>query len=423
MLTSARQLGWVSATALVVANMIGAGVFTTSGFLLKDLGSPWAVLAVWAGGGLLAALGVLCYGALARRIPESGGEYLFLSKTLHPAAGYVAGWISLFVGFSAPLAAVAYGFGQYAKPWLGGIDAKLSGSILLVLFAFVHAADVRRGAWLQNWIVALKLVLLLGFVGLAIDRIDALPAVTRGSATVPAFAVSLIWVSFSYAGWNAAVYLGGEVRDAERTLPLAMLVGTAIVTALYLALNAVFVFSTAPEKLAGQLEVARIAAEALGGVRLANVVTAVVLLALATSASSLIMAGPRVYACMAADGYLPRFLAPAAGPPRAAIGLQVLLALLLLWSSTYEMLLTYIGFTLSLSTAATVLGLVRLRIREGAAVRVVGWPWLPGLFIAAVLAIAGSTVARQPRASGLGLLTLAAGWLAWWFSARRIRHP
>jgi len=117
------------------------------------------------------------------------------------------------------------------------------------------------------------------------------------------------------------------------------------------------------------------------------------------------------------------FLASATGPPRAAIGLQVLLALLLLWSSTYEMLLTYIGFTLSLSTAATVLGLVRLRIREGAAVRVVGWPWLPGLFIAAVLAIAGSTIARQPRASGLGLLTLAAGWLAWWFSTRRIRHP
>jgi APA family basic amino acid/polyamine antiporter len=260
-------------------------------------------------------------------------------------------------------------------------------------------------------------------VGLAVDRIDALPAVNLGSATVPAFAVSLVWVSFSYAGWNAAVYLGGEVRDAERTLPLAMLLGTAIVTALYLALNAVFVFSTAPEKLAGQLEVGRIAAEALGGVRLANVVTAVVLLALATSASSLIMAGPRVYACMGADGYLPRFLASATGPPRAAIGLQVLLALLLLWSSTYEMLLTFIGFTLSLSTAATVLGLVRLRVREGVAVRVVGWPWLPGLFIAAVLAIAGFAIVRQPIASGLGLLTLGAGWLAWRFSARRIRHP
>ena len=419
---SPRLLGLVSATALVAANMIGTGVFTTSGFLLKDLGSPWVVLAAWVGGGLLAGGGALCYGALARRIPESGGEYVFLSRTLHPAAGYIAGWISLLVGFSAPLAAVAYGIGEYARPWLGGIPMKLAGSAVLAMFALLHAVDVRRGAWLQNWIVAVKLVLLFGFVGLGLSRIDVLPPAALGSATVPAFAVSLVWISFSYAGWNAAVYLGGEVRDAERTLPRAMLLGTAIVTALYLALNAVFVFAVAPEKLAGQLDVGRIAAEALGGVRLANAVTAVILLALATSASSLIMAGPRVYAAMAADGYLPRWLAATTGPPRAAIALQFVLALILLWSSTYEMLLTYIGFTLSLSTAATVLGLMRLRVREGAVLRVVGWPWLPFAFVASVLAIAMFTMVREPVASVCGVLTLAAGWLVWWFSSRGHRH-
>jgi APA family basic amino acid/polyamine antiporter len=409
----------VSATALVVANMIGTGVFTTSGFLLKDLGSPWAVLAAWVGGGLLAAAGAVCYGALARRIPESGGEYLFLSRTLHPAAGYIAGWISLLVGFSAPLAAVAYGFGEYARPWLGDFPVKVTGSVVMALFALIHAADVRRGAWLQNWIVAVKLALLFGFVGLALNRLDALPPVTVGSATVPTLAVSLVWVSFSYAGWNAAVYLGGEVRNAERTLPRSMLAGTAIVTVLYLALNAVFVFSTTPDKLAGQLQIGRIAAEALGGLRLANVVTGVILLALVTSVSSLLMAGPRVYATMAKDGYLPRWLAASAGPPRAAITLQFVLALLLLWSATYEMLLTYIGFTLSLSTAATVLGLMRLKAREGEALKVVGWPWLPALFIAAVLAIAVFTIARQPVASLFGLLTMALGWVAWRVSVPR----
>jgi len=413
-----RQLGLISATALVVANMIGTGVFTTSGFLLKDLGSPWAVLAVWMGGGVLAGIGAVCYGALARRLPESGGEYLFLSRTLHPAAGYVAGWISLLVGFSAPLAAVAYGFGEYGRPWAGNLPVKASGSILLILFALIHAVDVRRGAWVQNWIVALKLTLLFGFVGLAVARLDAPPPFTLGSATVPACAVSLVWVSFSYAGWNAAVYLGGEVRDAERTLPRSLGLGTAIVTLLYVALNAVFVFSTAPENLAGQLQVGRIAAEALGGVRLANVVTGVILLALATSASSLIMAGPRVYAAMAADGYLPRWLAAPGGPPRASIALQFGLALLLLWSATYEMLLTYIGFTLSLSSAATVLGLMRLKLREGASLRVVGWPWLPTVFIAAVLAIGAFTILRQPVASFWGLGTIALGWAAWRVSRR-----
>jgi APA family basic amino acid/polyamine antiporter len=295
---------------------------------------------------------------------------------------------------------------------------KVSGTILLALFAVVHAIEVRRGAWLQNWIVAVKLVLLLGFVGLGLERLEPPPPASWGSATVPAFAVSLVWVSFSYAGWNAAVYLGGEVRDAERTLPKSMLLGTAVVTVLYLALNAVFVFSTAPEKLAGQLQVGRIAAEALGGVRLAHAVTGVILLALVTSASSLIMAGPRVYAAMAADGLLPRWLAASDGPPRASIALQFVLALGLLWSATYEMLLTYIGFTLSLSSAATVLGLMRLKVREGRTLHVVGWPWVPALFVVAVLAIAAFTLVRQPVASLWGLGTMALGWVAWRVSRR-----
>jgi len=137
--TPQRSLGLTSATALVIANMIGAGVFTTSGFLLADLGSPWYVLAAWAVGGVQAALGAMCYGALARRIPESGGEYLFLSRTLHPAAGYVAGWLSLLVGFSAPIAAAAFAFGAYARPWFGGAPPPLAGTVLILAFAAVHA--------------------------------------------------------------------------------------------------------------------------------------------------------------------------------------------------------------------------------------------------------------------------------------------
>src|ERR1044071_8445859 len=154
---SQRQLGLVSASALVVANMIGTGVFTTSGFLLAELRSPWLVLAAWAVGGVIAMLGALSYGALARRIPESGGEYLFLARTLHPAAGYVAGWISLLVGFSAPIAAAALGFGEYTKSWFGGCAPQLSGSIIIVLFACLHAAHVQHGARIQNGAVALKI--------------------------------------------------------------------------------------------------------------------------------------------------------------------------------------------------------------------------------------------------------------------------
>jgi APA family basic amino acid/polyamine antiporter len=408
-----RQLGLASATALVVANMIGTGVFTTSGFLLADLRSPWMVLAAWAVGGVIALLGALNYGALARRIPESGGEYLFLSRTLHPAAGYLAGWVSLLVGFSAPLAAAAFAFGEYSKTWLTALSPRVSGTLLLAIFSLLHAAHVRRGAWVQNAAVLLKVALIALFVGFAFSRLPVPAGLADDHFPLSAFGVSLVWISFSYSGWNAAVYIGGEVREPERNLPRALLLGTGLVTLLYLALNAVFVFAVPVEQLAGKLEIGRIAAEHLGGPRLANAVSALVALTLMSSVSSMVMAGPRVYARMAADGYLPRWLRTEPGPPRAAIYFQGGIALLLLWTATFEGLLTYIGFTLGLSTAATVIGLVRLRRREGATLRVPGWPWVPALFLLSVLGTTAFSIALRPVESLLGAVTIGIGWLAW----------
>jgi len=410
-----RQLGLATATALVVANMIGTGVFTTSGFLLADLRSPWIVLAAWTVGGVIATLGALSYGALARRIPESGGEYLFLSRTLHPAAGYLAGWVSLLVGFSAPLAAAAFAFGDYSKHWLTAWSPKVSGTLLLAVFTFLHAADVRRGAWVQNVAVLLKVALIVLFVGFAAAQLETPARTASGDFPLAAFGVSLVWISFSYSGWNAAIYIGGEVHDPERNLPRSLLWGAVMVMIIYLALNAVFVFSAPVEALAGKLAIGRIAGEHLGGPLLANAVTALVALTLVSSVSSMVMAGPRVYARMAEDGYLPRWLRTEEGPPRPAIYLQCGLALLLLWTATFESLLTYIGFTLGLSTAATVLGLVRLRLREGVNFRVPGWPWVPALFLLSVLGMTAFSIARRPVESLLGLATIGIGLLAWWF--------
>jgi APA family basic amino acid/polyamine antiporter len=415
-----RQLGLVSACALVVASMIGTGAFTTSGLLLAELHSPWLVLAAWAAGGGIAALGALSYGALARRIPESGGEYLFLSRTLHPAAGYLAGWISLLVGFSAPLAAAAFAFGEYSRNWLTLWPPRVSGTLLVLAFSGLHAAHVRRGAWVQNAAVLLKVILIVVFVGFALSRLPSPADTSHGALPLPAFGVSLVWISFSYSGWNAAVYIGGEVRDPERNLPRALLLGTALVAILYFALNTVFVFAAPREALAGQLAIGRVAGERLGGPALANAVAALVALILVSSVSSLVMAGPRVYARMAADGYLPRWLRAGGGPPRAAVCLQCVVALGMLWSAAYESLLTYIGFTLGLSTAATVLGLLRLRRREGERLPVPGWPWVPLLFLASVLGTTAFTIGRRPIESLLGLATIGVGWLVWKFSRR---HP
>ena len=419
-----RCLGLVSATALVVANMVGTGVFTTSGFLLADLKSPWPVLGVWVAGGVLAALGALSYGALARRLPESGGEYLFLSRTLHPSLGYVAGWISLLVGFSAPLAAAAMAFGAYAGPWFPRVAPQFLGTVLILVFSALHAANVRAGAWVQNAAVLLKVILILGFVGLAAGRLGAVHIPPPQSAPLALMGVSLVWVSFSYSGWNAAIYIGSEVTHPERNLPRSLLLGTAIVTLVYLALNAVFVFSAPIDQLAGKLEVGRVAATALGGPAWGNMVSALVALVLVSSVSSLIMAGPRVYARMAEDRYLPSCLAPRNGPPVNAILLQGVLALVLLWSSTFDQLLTYIGFTLGLSTAATVAGLMRIRLQEGSQVRLPGWPWVPASFLMATLAITGFAIAQRPKESLAGFATILLGLLAWAFaeSRRNRRH-
>jgi APA family basic amino acid/polyamine antiporter len=408
-----RSLGLVSATALVVASMVGTGVFTTSGFLLADLKSPWPVLGVWLAGGVLATLGALSYGALARRLPESGGEYFFLSRTLHPSLGYVAGWISLLVGFSAPLAAAAMAFGTYTGPWFPRVGPQFLGTVLILVFSALHAANVRAGAWVQNTAVLFKVILILGFVGLAAGRLGATKFPPPQSAPLALMGVSLVWVSFSYSGWNAAIYIGSEVTNPERNLPYSLLLGTAIVTLIYLALNAVFVFSAPVDQLAGKLEVGRVAATALGGPPWGNMVSALVALVLVSSVSSLIMAGPRVYARMAEDRYLPACLAARNAPPVNAILLQGVLALSLLWSSTFDQLLTYIGFTLGLSTAATVVGLIRIRLQEGLQVRIPGWPWVPGLFLVVTLAITGFAIARRPKESLAGLATILLGVLAW----------
>jgi APA family basic amino acid/polyamine antiporter len=221
----------------------------------------------------------------------------------------------------------------------------------------------------------------------------------------------LVWVSFSYSGWNAAVDIGGEIREPERNLPRALLLGTGIVMLLYLGLTTVFVFATPIEVLAGKLDVARVAAEAIGGPSLGQAISGLVALALLTSVSSMTMAGPRVYVRMATAGHLPRWLAASAGPPRAAIVFQTILALVMLWSAAYEQLLTFVGFTLGLSGATTVFGLIILRRREGATLVIPGWPWVPWLFVLSTLAITGFTVYRRPWESAAGLALLAVGWL------------
>ncbi|MBT5926690.1 MAG: APC family permease [Verrucomicrobia bacterium] len=413
-----RKVGLAGATALVVANMIGVGIFTTTGFLLADMPSRGWVLFAWLVGGIMALLGAACYGALAQRLPESGGEYFFLSKTIHPSVGYISGWLSLFVGFSAPIAAAAYGVGVYAQPWLFGVEARWTGTFAILMIAFIHGGGVRKGLLLQNLMVGLKLIFLAIFLSWSGFQIEKQPPMPVSEFQFSTFTVSLVWIFFAYSGWNAVVYIAGEVKKPQRNLPRSMLYGTSIVIAFYLALNGVFLWSTPPDAISGKENVASIVAESLGGANLAAFVSLMIVVSLITSISAMLMAGPRVYAKMADDGYLPTWMKSPNPPGWENMVFQVVVVFLLLWIPRFQDLLTYIGFTLGIGTALTVIGLIRLKIKEGRNIHVIGWPLTPVLFLAMVLWVTAFSIWNKPLPSAYGLLTLGLGWFAWWFQEK-----
>lgn len=415
--TTTRGIGLPSAVCLVVANMIGVGVFTTSGFALADLHTPERVLFAWMLGGAIAVLGAISYGALAKRISESGGEYLFLSRTIHPVAGFLAGWVSLLAGFTAPIAAAAWGLQAYL-----GVEANYPwvGTAAILVAGVLHGVWRAPGLVTQNILVALKLLLIAGIIVFGWLHLPTNAATaTTAMPEMGVFAVSLVWISFSYSGWNAAVYVAGEVRDPQRGLPRSLLFGTLTVMAFYLALNAVFVYAAPVAELAGRQDIGAIAAAALGGESFAWFVRAVIAIALFTSISSMVMVGPRVYAKMADDGVFPRIFSMRRTTPSAAVWFQVALAMIVLWVSTLQDLLGYIGYTLSLSTAVTIIGLFILRRREGAkAVPIPGYPWVPGLFVIATIFIGVRSMQLLPWNTLCGLLTPLSGLLVY-FAMKR----
>jgi APA family basic amino acid/polyamine antiporter len=430
-----QGLSFLSLTSLVIASMIGAGVFTTSGLALGDLGTPGRVLLAWLVGGGVALCGALSYGALARRMTESGGEYLFLSRVIHPLAGFLAGWVSLLAGFTGAIAFAATAFAAYALPdnlrpsWL---PHDVLATVVVVGVGIVHGRHIQGGALSQNVTVCVKLGLIAVFLLYALLKLPAPlwqggPVIAPDTSAPPpfslsAFAVTVMWISLSYSGFNAAIYVAGEAREAETTVPRAMVAGTILVTVLYLALNAVFVYAPAPEMIVQQQDVAARAAFALGGEPLALAIRVIIALALLTSVSAMVMTGPRVYARMAEDGVFPALFRMRSGAPGAAVTLQVLLAVIVIWLAELQELLSYLGFTLSISAAATVASLFVLRRREGAQrVPIPGYPFVPSLFVLSTLSFAGLAAVRRPVEPLAGVTTIALGVMLYWLTSWRRR--
>lgn len=362
------RLGLATASGVVVANMIGTGVFTSLGLQLAQVPSATAVLLLWLIGGLVAFCGARVYGELGAALPRSGGEYHYLTQLCHPLAGFLSGWVSATIGFAAPIALAALAFGQYLGSLLPGVPAPWLATALVLGVTAVHAVDLGWGGRMQNLFTGLKVGLILVFIlsGLLGSHPGArhlrLDAEGLGLVATPGFAVAMVYVFYAYSGWNAAAYLAEELENPRRLLPRALLAGTLLVTLLYVALNVSFLASAPQAELAGHVDVGAVAARRLYGEAGSQLIAGLIALCLVSSVGSMVLAGPRILKVMGEDY---RGLAPLArenrrGVPYLAVLAQSGLALALLWSASFEAVLTYAGFTLTAFASLTVAAVFRL---------------------------------------------------------------
>ncbi|MCL4522756.1 MAG: amino acid permease [Acidobacteria bacterium] len=441
--TLPRRLGLGTATSVVVANMIGAGIFTTTGLMLARAESGWLVLLAWLLGGMVAVCGALSYAELATMMPHAGGEYVYLREIYGPLPAFLTGWTSFFVGFSAPVAASAVGCAKYLTAagvlpdtWLA--EKSTAACIVLALTA-VHYCGLRLGAQVQNLLTGLKLLLLFGLiaVGFAIGR-GSWDFLSAGSSFWDAgrpsqLGVTLLFAMFAYSGWNAAGYIAEEIEDPARNLPRSLLLGTLIVTLTYLLINLLLFFAALPSQLRGIEAVCEVAAVQLFGPDAAARISLLISLALLSSLSAYVLIGPRVYYAMAKDRLFFRFAARVHSrfqTPGLSILAQCACSLVMILSGTFEQLLIYIGFALGIFPLMAVAGLLVLRHREPQRerpYRVWGYPLVPLFFLVVMIAVLAVGFVNRPKPSLIALATVAAGmpayWLMKWMAARRESRP
>lgn len=385
-------------TAVVIANMIGTGVFTSLGFQLLDIQSGFAILLLWALGGLIAVCGSMTYAELGSALPRSGGEYNFLTEIYHPSAGFISGWISATIGFSAPTALAAITFSTYLMTIFPEINndwlRKIIACSLIVILAFIHSGNRKSSGGLQMIFTVMKVGVIILFCFGAILFAKNIQPVSfspnsNDISTIfsGSFAVSLIYVSYAYTGWNAATYLSSEIERPQKYLPLILISGTTTVTVLYILLNFVFLSVAPIEDMQGKIEIGFIAAQSAFGGSVANFTGLVLSLLLISTVSAMTIAGPRVLQVIGEDFKVLNILSRKRkdGIPSTAIYIQSLIAIIFILSSSFESILVFAGFTLALNSFVTVIAVFVLRSKQPNLPRpykTFGYPFTPLIYLA-----------------------------------------
>ena len=428
-----RKLGLFPITNIVVANMIGAGIFITSGLLLKDLGNPLLLILLWVVGGIIALCGALCYSELGAAMPHAGGEYNFLSRLFNPLSGFLSGWVSFFVGFSAPVAASAIGFTEYltrAFPQLLSLGIfgqafeavalkKLYSILVIIVFTLVHLRGIIFGSKVQNLLTLLKVGLIAGLIliGFSFGK-GSFDHISQGKEFIFDFGgwkvigLSLMWIMFAYSGWNASAYIGSEIKSPKKNLPLSLILGTGIVILLYFGLNLFYVYAAAPDEMSGVIPIGWLAVRNAFGASFESLLSVLISFALLSSLSAFIILGPRVYYSMAKDGYFFKFASKVHGVyrvPSKSILLQCVIAIVIVLSGTLDKILTYMGFSLGIFPILAVIGVFKLRRLKKSEYKMPGFPVIPIFYMLAGVSILTLGFLEGPVPSSIAILTVAAG--------------
>lgn len=426
-------LGFFSLTNIVVANMIGAGIFTTSGLLMEELGNPLLMLGLWLLGGLVAFAGAMSYGELGATYPEAGGEYVFLSKLFHPSLGFLSGWVSFIVGFSAPIAASAIGISEYLMRTVSleisdfqlQLLKKSISVVIILIFTAIHVRGMKLGAKFQDVLTVLKVVLIvvLIFIGFAWGdgswthfSLNETKPVTQGN--FKSIGLALMWIMFAYSGWNASTYVGGEVRNPLKNLSRSLLVGTAVVALLYLLLNVLFVYALSPSEMSGVISIGGLTVNRLFGQSLDKVYSGFIAFALLSSLSAFIIIGPRVYYAMAKKGHFFRLASRINkhDVPGISIVAQSILAIVFAVSGTFDQILTVLGFSLGVFPILNVVGVFKLRMRHASKLKLPGYPYIQVFFVLMSLTFLVLAFLERPMESSIAIGIILVGIpLYFWF--------
>ncbi|MFV0184326.1 amino acid permease [Empedobacter falsenii] len=419
------KIGWKTAAALVISNMIGTGVFTSLGYQISDLKNTTSILLLWSIGGILALMGAFIYSELASKFKQSGGDYIYLSRTFHPLFGYLSSWISLFVGFSAPISLAALAMGKYLN--IFGFDLGKEFAIAMILIvAIFQSFSLNLSSKFQNIFTILKVVFIIFLIVIGFYYTPAVQpnailfdSSWKGELLLPAFATSLVYVTFAYTGWNSASYIVEEINQPKKNLPKALFIGVIFVTISYVLLNYVFLKHASATALSGQENVANISfANLLGN----NVkwVSCFIALQLIATISGYLWIGSRLTQATARENKLWSFMAKENKNriPVRAIWVHTAISILLIFSGDFEVIFTYTSFVLQILATLAVCTAFFIKQDELTIIKSKFFYVLPALFLAFSLYICYFVLMQKPKESLFGLGIIALGIILFYFDKR-----